>query len=281
MKHRFNNSYGLLTAIAVVIAASTVSAADFDTIAKGLELACFDLANESKKVDTSAVILRVDPAQWDFRVVSMSQTGEKNGLTAKQWCEKYGLTAAINAGMFQEDMVTHVGYMKSGSHVNSRLRNKYLSAAAFAARREGLPVFRLADLDVESIDSLIVGYDCAIQNLRLIKYPGENVWSENPRRWSEAALAEDSAGRALFVFCRKQLSMPEFNRWLLSLGLGVIRAQHLEGGSEAQIYVHTNELELELTGAYETSFMEGEDSALPAAIPFVIGVVPKPQRSGR
>jgi len=40
-------------------------------------------------------------------------------------------------------------------------------------------------------------YSSAIQNLRLIKKPGINVWNRQNRKWSEASIGEDDKGRIL------------------------------------------------------------------------------------
>ena len=78
-------------------------------------------------------------------------------------------------------------------------------------------------------------YDTVVQNLRLIKAPGVNVWSNDAERWSEAALAASGDGLFYLVFCQVGLTMPKFNRLLLSLPLGIERAMHLEGGPEASL----------------------------------------------
>ena len=35
--------------------------------------------------------------------MSVTETGEPAGLSAKEWCQKYHLVAAINAGMYHKD----------------------------------------------------------------------------------------------------------------------------------------------------------------------------------
>ena len=100
---------------------------------------------------------------------------------------------------------------------------------------------------------------------------GENRWEKQERQWSEAALAEDAAGNALFIFSRKPYSMFEFNEILLSLPLEITRAQHLEGGPEAQLFYRVGERSEELVGSFETGFSDdGNISAWP--IPNVIVV---------
>jgi hypothetical protein len=68
--------------------------------------------------------------------------------------------------------------------------------------------------------------------------------------------------------------MHDLNRGLLASGIGIVAAQHLEGGPEAQIYLHAGETELEMFGSYETSFTEDDQNMVPWPIPSVLGVRP-------
>jgi Phosphodiester glycosidase len=111
--------------------------------------------------------------------------------------------------------------------------------------------------------------------LRLIKRPGSNQWGKQDRMWSEAALGEDDAGRILFIFSRTPFSMQDLNEELLAAGIGVVAAQHLEGGPEAQLYVRAGSFKLEQFGSYETLFRENDSNATPWPIPNILGVRPR------
>lgn len=247
------------------------------SLAPGMDLGVFTAAKPSGIGDSRITVLRIDPALWDLELVGRSRTGEAAGLTARQWSEKRKLAVAINAGMFATDYKTHVGYMGCREHVNNGHVNAYQSVAAFDPRHDGLPRFRIFDLDVPGVKmkTILQDYAAAVQNLRLIKRPGQNQWSQQAKKWSEAALGEDDKGRILFIFSRSPFSMHDLNRELLALGIGLVSAQHLEGGPEVQLYLHVGDVELELVGSYETSFREhdGNDAAWP--IPNVLGVRPK------
>ena len=91
----------------------------WETIADGLQLGRFKAAEEAPAGDSAITVLRVDPTMFEVQLLSISETGDKRGRTARQWCEKYDLVAAVNAGMYAEDHSTHIGYMKSGDHVNN------------------------------------------------------------------------------------------------------------------------------------------------------------------
>jgi hypothetical protein len=76
----------------------------------------------------------MDPKLWELAAIGVSQTGESSGHTAREWSEKHRLVAAINAGMFEGDQKTHLGYMLCRGHVYTRHANKYQSVAAFDPR---------------------------------------------------------------------------------------------------------------------------------------------------
>ncbi len=256
---------GIIVALCAVLTAvwAPSAPAGWEGLAPGLELGRFEVENPGLGVAADIMILRIDPRLWDLELLCRSDTGEKANLSAKRWCERYDLKAAINAGMFDLDHLTHIGYLRVGEHVNSKRVNRYESVAAFDPIGEAeLPPFRIFDLDDPelSLADIREDYATVIQNLRLIKRPGENRWPEQDRRWSESALAEDAAGRALFIHCRSPFTMHDFNEQLLGLGIDIVAAQHLEGGPEAQFYLRGEEGEIAAEGSWP--------------IPFVLGIKP-------
>jgi hypothetical protein len=69
--------------------------------------------------------------------------------------------------------------------------------------------------------------------------------------------------------------MHDLNQELLSAGIGLVAAQHLEGGPEAQLYLRIGEKQTELFGSYESYFVEDDSNAKPWPIPNVLGVRPR------
>ena len=225
------------------------------------------------------VILRIDPSLWQLEAVGISQTGESAGHTARAWSESRKFSAAINAGMFAADQKTHLGYMRCGEQVNNSHANTYQSVAAFDPRDSAAqPRFRIFDLDAPRItfESIQKDYASVLQNLRLVKRPGLNQWPQQDKKWSEAALGEDDAGRILFIFSRYPFSMYDLNGELLAAGIGLVAAQHLEGGPEAQLYVHAGTVELEMFGSFETSFTENDANSVAWPVPNILGVRLRP-----
>jgi hypothetical protein len=266
----------ILLGLVSVLTPGTTSG--WQTLAPGMDLKVFTASKPSSVGDSRIVVVRIDPHLWELEFVGMSRSGEDAMQTVRAWSGKYNLSAAINAGMFLQDYKTHVGYLRFREHVNSGRMNPYQSIAAFDPRDgSDAPGFRIFDLDElgVSLEAILDDYASVVQNLRLIKRPGLNRWSEQPKQWSEAALGEDNGGRILFIFSRSPFSMHDLNHELLSADIGLVAAQHLEGGPEAQLYLRVGEVEFELTGSYETAFIENNGQAAAWPVPNVLGVRPR------
>ncbi len=249
-------------------------ATDWRSLEPGLDLRWFVARAATPVGDSRIAVLRIDPVRWQLEYRGRLQTSDRFRGSVRDWVKREGFAAAINAGMFLDDHATHLGYTEFRGQIISGKTNAYQSVAAFDPRTGGLPPFRFFDLDDPSvrIDSIRRDYASLIQNLRLIRRPGANRWGQQPKKWSEAALAEDSEGRILFVFSRSPFSMHDFNRELLSSGIAVVAAQHLEGGPEAQMYVNIGGAEIEMFGSYETGFNENDANAVAWPIPNVLGI---------
>jgi hypothetical protein len=249
----------------------------WQSLAPGMDLGTFSASQPGGSGDSRITVLRIDPDRWSLEFTGLSLNDMTSGKTARQWSKAHRLTAAINAGMYGTDYRTHVGYLRFREHLNNDNVNAYQSVAAFDPRRDGLPRFRIFDLDTPgvSMQTILRDYASAVQNLRLIKRPGQNRWRQQEKMWSEAALGEDESGRILFIFCRTPYTMHDFNNELLRLDIGLVAAQHLEGGPEAQLYINAGEVEFEISGIHRSSLHENEGISVAWPIPNVLGVRPR------
>jgi hypothetical protein len=248
----------------------------FRGLQPGVEYAQVELASIAGAGEGVLHLVRLDPAVAPLRLLFAGELGVEP-RTAEGWGRAEGLSVVTNLGMFEADHRTHTGYARRGGYVNSPdWRPRYQSALVLGPRGPGLGAGRLLDLDRPAERALAGRHDVVVQNLRLIRAPGLSVWAPSPRRWSEAALAEDAAGRLLLVFLRAPRDMPAFNRLLLSLPLGVRRAQHLEGGPEASLSVHAGGVDVDLCGSHETGFREDDSNHEQWALPNVLGVARAP-----
>jgi len=180
---------------------------------------------------------------------------------------------AINLGMFQTDGQSNVGYMRHGSHINNPRWNSDNSVLALNASGGSGPQALWLDRDQTKDVQQLAQYEIVVQNLRLIAKDRRNVWSRSDKKWSEAAVAIDSAGRVLFLFTRAPYTMREFNDLLLKLPLAIVAAMHVEGGPEASLSIHAAGIDLDLAGSYETGFWPNDSNHKQWPIPNVLGVV--------
>jgi hypothetical protein len=255
----------LSSAVAVLLFAG-----EWKSIAPGVEYA--DLVFDSNsKISGFVHVVRIDPAVAELQFALRSKAGGAE-RTASQWADDAGFVAVMNAGMFDTDHLSSVGRLVDGKHENKAGWNAYQSALVFGPTRPGLPRAQLLDLDAPGGRETAAQYASMVQNLRLIKAPGVNVWKKNGRAWSEAALAQDKKGRLLFLFTREAYEMAVFNDLLLALKLDIVRACHAEGGPEASLSVHAKDLRVDFAGSFETGFLERDDNKEQWALPNVVGV---------
>lgn len=261
------NSVSVQTATAD---ASKTRISSWQNLADGIDFGRFPVPGGN---DKELWIVRIDAKLRPLKSLSASNLGH-DALTAEQWATKHHLCVVINAGMFETDHVSHIGYWKSsGNILRSDNRKDYSSIAVFTPLDASAPAFRIFDGDLSDIEkNVIPAYQNVIQNLRLIKRPGENRWTQQDKAWSEAALGEDDVGRALLIFCPVGLTMHDFNEHLLKLPIHLVAAQHLEGGPEASLYVKIGDFEIRGIGSYETGFNENDDNHQFWPIPNVIGI---------
>jgi uncharacterized protein YigE (DUF2233 family) len=196
-------------------------------------------------------------------------------MTTKKWCQKHHLISAINAGMYQEDGIRNVGYMKNFSHINNpKLNLTYKAVLAFNPIESTLPEIQIIDLKCQDFERLRYKYQTLVQNIRMIGCQQENVWSKQDKAWSMAVFGIDKRGNALFIFTESHYSGYDFVNILLSLPISIYNAIYLEGGQEANLYFSAKDVEFERIG-YPTSPNGNDNIPITRSIPNVIGIVKK------
>ena len=263
----------MLTALLLPLLAVSGSPANgpaWRTLQSGVEYGRVELGDGSAGGDIHFV--RIDPKKAQLTAV-MASAVDRKPRTAGAWCRERKLAVAINLGMYRDDRLTNVGHAHAPGHVNNaHWSEKYKSVLAFGPNRAGLPPAAMVDLDTPGAEAGLAAYDTVVQNLRLIRAPGRGVWSKQERRWSEAAVAADRAGRILFIFSRRPHAMQELNDTLLALPLGITSAMHVEGGPEASLSIHAGGVDLDLNGSFETGFNENDDENGQWPIPNLLAV---------
>jgi hypothetical protein len=218
-------------------------------------------------------LIKIDPKYYSFKLLCASEK-DRPRVTAKQWCQKHNLISAINAGMFQADGITNVGYMKNFNHMNNpRFNTSYKAVLAFNPVDTTVPEIQIIDLKCHDFVGLKEKYQTLIQGIRMISCQQENVWKKQNKLWSIATFGMDKSGNGLFIFTESPYSVHDFTNRLLSLPISLYNAMYLEGGPEATLYFSANEIEFEKIGSYGTGLDENDFPRIARPIPNVIGIV--------
>ena len=220
--------------------------------------------------DPPITVVRVDPARYEFHVLSAKTLGLKAAPTAPEWVERHGMAGAINASMFREDHLTSVGYMRDARGTNNKSWTR--DNAVFVAQplRAGLPPVRILDRKCDDASAVAARYRVAVQNIRMIDCHRRNVWAQQPRKWSTACVGTDKDGRVLLIHARAPFATHDLVDALLALPLGLERLMYVEGGPEASLYVRAGgQATVAEMGSFQTGFANGVFWPLPNVIAFV------------
>jgi len=243
----------------------------------GLELGRFVPSRKSQLKDSVIRVLRIDMRYFEFRLLNASAEINGQRKSVKDWVNGNGLIAGINASMYQKDNLTSVSYMKTGKHVNSSWVSKDRTFLAFDPKDKSLPSARIFDRDCEDFEETRKQYRSLIQSIRMVSCDGKNVWAQQRKKWSIAALGMDSKGRMLFIHVRFPHSTHDFINILLDLPIDLKRAMYVEGGKDAQLYINTVKDEFEFVGNYSTG-ANNADSTFAWPVPNVLGIVRAPKK---
>lgn len=224
------------------------------TLAPGLELGEFA---------DGIHVLRIDVGAWELVLLSASAEGEGRLRTARGWCEDHGAVAAVNASMYQTDYLSSVSLMRMAGHVNNPRLSKDNTVLVCDPVDPAEPPVRIVDRTCEDLDAALRAYRTQVQGIRMLSCHGNNVWDQQPRRHSTAAVGLDGAGRLLFLFGARALSTHDFIERLRALPLDLVRCMYVEGGPPAQLYVGVGGARHEFVGAVAAGLRMGEASPVP------------------
>jgi hypothetical protein len=263
-----------------LLLSAAVAATSADTtwkpLAVGLEVAELASPVASTVGDSRVTVVRVDPAHYEFRLLSAKLLGLDHTLTAPEWTERYRVTGVINASMYREDHRTSVAFMKSGDGVNNPRWTKDNAVFAAGPIGDARPSVQIFDRTCEKPASFETRYRILIQNIRMLDCAGRNTWSQQPRKWSTACVGIDGAGRVLLIHSRSPYSTHDFIDILKSLPLDLRRLMYVEGGPEASLYVRVDGKEaVSKVGSFETGFRELDDNTTFWRLPNVIAFAPR------
>ena len=194
-------------------------------------------------------VVKIDPGRYSFQLLCATEYG-KEPLTTKEWASRHQMLAAVNAGMFQENGLTSVGFMQNFDHVNNPRLSSANTILAFNPVEKTLPDIQLIDRECQNFSDLRHKYRSFVQSIRMISCDRQNVWTRQDSKWSTLAVGMDTEGNILFLFSRTAHSVHDFTDVLLSLPLSLKRAMYLEGGPQASLYLSTSKITLERNGMW-------------------------------
>ncbi|MEO5361533.1 MAG: phosphodiester glycosidase family protein [Nitrospirota bacterium] len=265
----------MVLAVQVIAAAAVAEADNWKRLDEGLYMREFESPQKSDMGSSKITVLRISPANYTFKLLTVSELGGKS-LTAKEWAKKYNLTAATNAGMYQADGSTSVGYMKNFNHVNNpKVSKSYKTALAFNPVDSTVADAEIIDSECQNLEELKGKYNTIIQNIRMISCTNKNVWEQKQTSWSIAAIGKDKSGNILFLFSRSPYTVHDFIEIIMSLPISISSAVYLEGGRQASLYITARDTEIEKVGGYGANYDEDNTFQTAWPIPNVIGIVKK------
>jgi hypothetical protein len=236
----------------------------------GLELARVKAPGTPRAGDGLVTLVRVDPAKAKIALAMAKFEGDKR-RTAAEWAREKRFALVVNAGLYQEDHLTNVGLMRDGRRVNNPRLNHYRSVLAFNPRRGAEEPFQLWDKVCDK-NNEFRRFDTLVQNIRLIDCRKRVTWPASEKDVSLAVLGADGENRIIVAFSQSPHTAGAFARMLLRWPLDLRRAQYLEGGRPAQLYLEAGGVKLDLNGLCGGTLGCIGVSGVAPEIPNVIGV---------
>lgn len=228
-------------------------------------------------------VVRLSPEIFDFVLCAVGR-GKHPPLTLRQWAQREGLTAAINASMYLPDGVTSTGYLREGDYANnSRLARRFGAFFVAGPDDAALPAATIIDRDEPDWQSRLGHYRLVVQNYRLISGDGRILWKPGGPRSAISAVGVDAEGHILFLHCRDPLDAHSFAEGLLRLPLQLRSVMYVEGGGQAGLVLRSGSLEREFTGRSAAEFLPA--GSIRVSLPNVLGARPRhatpPPETGR
>ena len=240
---------------------------------KGLDMGIFQAPRKSILGDSLIRILRANTNYFGLRLLNASSGDQGKRYSVKDWADKNGLVAAINASMYQKDMKTSVSYMKTRQHTNSAWVSKDKTILAFDPNDKNLPPVQIIDQDCKDFNKLREFYGTLIQSIRMVSCHGKNMWEPSAKMWSTAAIGLDKQNRILFIHVRSPYTTHDLINMLLELPINLEQAMYVEGGADAQLYINTGKENHEFVGSYSSGSREHDENIFSHPVPNVLGLM--------
>jgi len=162
--------------------------------------------------------------------------------------------------------------MRTKKHTNNPRLSKDKTILAFDRLTPNTPWVKIIDRQCEDFKLWKKKYGTFVQSIRMISCKGENVWRQQPKKWSTAAIGTDRQDRVLFIHVGSAYSTHDLINILQQLPINISRAMYAEGGPQAQLYVRSGINEHEFVGSFELNLNENINNPVFWPIPNVIGI---------
>jgi len=199
---------------------------------------------------TCLTLVRIDLARYRLEVRTARADG--GARPAPRWAADFGLVAAINTSMFDDDLRS-VGMLYDARAVNRERDNpKQGGFFAFDPVDPRDPPVLVTGRGCDGFDLAAVRrrYRGLVQNYRLLDCDGRAIHWADPKIYSAALIAVDRDGRAVFAHARAPMTMSALSQVLA--GLDLAGALFVEGGPEASLVAGV----VEEIGSFETGFWD-------------------------
>jgi hypothetical protein len=223
--------------------------------------------------DNMLSILKINPEQFDFRLICASQ----NDLikSANEWIDTLNLNIIFNAGMYNlKDNISHQFYLKNFEHVNnSCLSSNANGIIAFNPSVDSILKLQLFDLSMDDWAEINKSYQSIVQGQRMIDCNGNPVfWNNRVQFCSMLVLAQDKSDNIYLIFSRSPFTQNQMIENLLNLPFQLINAIYLEGGSRANFVISTKEFNIKKVGSFVTDYNPNDRNQRFFPFPNFIGV---------
>lgn len=252
--------------------------ANWTTLTEGMEYREIAAPIKSFIGDSKLAILRMDPAQFKFDLLSATQH-DSIAKSVQAWSDSFDLIVAFNAGMYDlnKPLISRA-YLQNGKHLNNGqlLENFNLMMALGPkpkCQRSNIEVLDLTCANWEQERNNFTGF---AQGLRMIDCNATPMyWQKKIQSCSMLVAAEDEKGWFYLIFTRSPYTHNQMIDFIKQMPGGLHDAIYLEGGPETSLLIDVNGHYIQKVGSWVSTTWESDANKHFWPLPNIVGVRPK------
>jgi uncharacterized protein YigE (DUF2233 family) len=243
---------------------------NWQVVGRGITFTQVEVRQDGQMVDSLAVV-KVDPAFNAFKVFH----GKPRAITA--WQEKIQAPVVFNASYYRQGGQP-CGLIIAQGQAIGPVHNRQMRGM-FVAEPKGmspdLPRATILDLQTTPVNPKTLPWSEGVQSFPLLlDYKGRIRVRKSEKKSHRTVIAMDRNGNILvFNTANRFFTLYELAEFLKRSSFNIDSALNLDGGTEAQLYIKTKDLEFFSPPSWENSignFIDEEKFWLP----MVIGMFP-------